>query len=291
MKRTNGEKAYAVFNYIILTLIALVTVYPFWDVIRVSFSTTAEANSMVFRLFPSEIALDGYQKVLSNTNIWIGYKNTIFRVLIGTSLNMLLMIFTAYPLSKRYLPFRNGFTLFIVFTMFFSGGLIPGYLNVRSLGLDNTFGALIFPTAINTFSMIILRNFFMGLPEELEESAYIDGASTLRILFSIILPLSLPILMTVGLWSVVEHWNAWFDCIIYIREPSAYVLQAVLRKIVIDATPQFNNMQDSADTLSNVNSEVIKAATIIVSSIPIMLVYPFVQKHFVKGVMVGSLKG
>ena len=205
MKRTNGEKAYAVFNYIILTLIALVTVYPFWDVIRVSFSTTAEANSMVFRLFPSEIALDGYQKVLSNTNIWIGYKNTIFRVLIGTSLNMLLMIFTAYPLSKRYLPFRNGFTLFIVFTMFFSGGLIPGYLNVRSLGLDNTFGALIFPTAINTFSMIILRNFFMGLPEELEESAYIDGASTLRILFSIILPLSLPILMTVGLWSVVEH--------------------------------------------------------------------------------------
>ena len=277
MKRTKGEKAYAVFNYIFLALLALITVYPFWQVIITSFSTAAEANRIGFKLWPAEISWEGYKNVISNEYIWTGYKNTIIRVLLGTTVEMFLMIMTAYPLSKKYLPHRNVFTMLIVFTMFFSGGLIPSYLNVRSLHLDNTIWALVLPIGINTFSMLILRNFFMGIPEEIEESARIDGASTMQTLVLIVLPLSVPILMTVGLWSIVAHWK--------------YVLQAVLRKIIIDAAPQFDNLNTSAQDVAAIDSEVVKSATIIVSTIPIMLVYPFIQKYFVTGVMGGSLKG
>lgn len=292
LKRTKGEKIFAIFNYVLLSVIALLTIYPFWDVLRLSFSTTAEASSMAFRLFPSQISFDGYKEVLGNQFIWIGYRNTLLRIALGMPLKMILMILTAYPLSKRYLPGRNVFTAIIVFTMFFSGGMIPNYLNVRSLGLDDSIWALVLPVAIDTFSMLILRNFFMGIPEELEESVRIDGATTLQTLVYIILPLSLPILMTLGLWATVDHWNAWFDCLIYIRDSNKYVLQAILRKIVIDAAPQFDNINSTANaTTTDLNVEVVKAATIIVSTIPIMVVYPFVQKYFVTGIMVGSLKG
>lgn len=292
MKRTRGEKIFSVFNYIFLTCLALITVYPFWDVIRVSISTSAEVSTTGFRLFPSAISWEGYQGVLSNSFIWLGYRNTFIRIILGVAIRMTVTVLLAYPLSKRYLPMRTGFTMFIVFTMFFSGGLIPSYLNIRSLGLDNTIWALVLPMAVDTFAMLIMRNFFMGIPNELEESARIDGASTTRTLISIILPLSMPILMTVGLWAIVEHWNAWFDCLIYIRDPKNFVLQVVLRKIIIDASPEFD-IANSARIGENVetNVEIIKSATIIVSTIPIMIFYPFVQKYFVKGVMVGSLKG
>ena len=291
MKRTNGEKAYAVFNYIFLTLLALITVYPFWQVIITSFSTAAEANRIGFKMWPAEISWEGYKNVLTNQNIWNGYLNTIIRVLLGTSIEMTLSILTAYPLSKKYLPHRNIFTMLIVFTMFFSGGMIPSYLNVRSLHLDNTVWALVLPIGINTFNMLILRNFFMSIPEEIEESAKIDGASAVQVLVQVVLTLSVPILMTVGLWSIVAHWNAWLDCVIYIRDSNKYVLQAVLRKIIIDAAPQFDNMNTTAQDISQIDTEVVKSATIVVSTLPIMLVYPFIQKYFVTGVMVGSLKG
>lgn len=290
--RSKGEKAFAVFNYIFLTLLALVTIYPIWDIIRVSLSTAHEASSMVFRLYPSEISWDGYREVIANEYIWIGYRNTIVRVLVGVSLRMTLMILTAYPLSKRYLPGRNIFTSIIVITMFFSGGLIPGYLNIKSFGIENSIWALVLPTAIDTFAMLILRNFFMELPEELEESAKIDGASSLRILARIILPLSMPVLMTIGLWAIVDHWNAWFDCLLYMRDANKFVLQAILRKIVIDAAPQFDSIDAMTQSSAvNLNVEVVKAATIVVSTLPVMLVYPFIQKYFVTGIMLGSLKG
>ncbi len=291
MKRTKGEKAYAVFNYIFLGLLTLLMVYPFWQVIVTSMSTAAEANRIGVKLWPREISWEGYKNVLTNDFIWIGYKNTGIRVVLGTIVEMILMILTAYPLSKKYLPSRNIFTMFIVFTMFFHGGMIPDYLNIRDLGIDDTIWALILPMGINTFNMLILRNFFMGIPEEIEESAKIDGASAMYILVRIILPLSLSSLMTVGLWTVVQHWNAWFDCLIYIRDYNKYVLQAVLRKIIIDAAPQFDNNTVAMEERVMMDAEVIKSATIIVSTIPIMLVYPFVQKYFITGVMVGSLKG
>lgn len=289
MKLTRGEKVFSVANYIFLTLFALITVYPFWDVLRVSLSTAAEANSTTFRFFPSEISWEGYKNVIANEFIWMGYKNTIIRVVVGVSIKMALTILTAYPLSKKSLPHRNLITSFIIFTMFFNAGMIPAYLNIKSLNLYNTLWALVLPTALDSFNMFIMRNFFMGIPEELEESARIDGANTLQILLKVILPVSMPIIMTVFMWSTVQHWNSWFDCLIYIQDYDKYTLSAILRKIVIDATPQFDNMPE--DGLVNLNVEVIKCATIIVSTLPIMAIYPFVQKHFVRGVMVGSLKG
>ena len=196
MIRTKGEKAFAVFNYLLLGMIAFMTVYPFWQIIITSISTPAEANRMAFKLWPLELSDAGYRNVLTNEYIWRGYLNTAVRLVLGTAIEMVLMILTAYPLSKKYLPFRNKFTMIIVFTMFFSGGLVPAYLNVRSLHIDDTVLALVLPTACKTFSMLIVRNFFMSIPNEIEESAKVDGAGSMRILVSIILPLSVSILLT-----------------------------------------------------------------------------------------------
>lgn len=291
MKKTKGEKIFGIFNYMFLALIAILTVYPFWEVVRMSLSTPAEASRMGFTMWPKEISWAAYKQVFDNEFIWMGYKNTIIRIWVGLSIQLSMMILTAYPLSKKYLPHRTYYTLFIVFTMFFSGGLIPDYLLIKALHMDNSIWALVLPGAIPTFSMLILRNYFMSIPESLEESAKIDGAGSILILVRIILPLSVPILMTVGLWGLVGHWNAWFDCLIYIRDSRKYVLQAVLRKIIIDAAPQFGDMTLSVDNQPMPSAEVVKAATIIVSTLPIMLGYPFVQKYFVKGILVGSLKG
>lgn len=291
MVRTRGERIFGVFNAVILTVIAIIMIYPFWDIIRVSLSTPAEAAKLKISLWPEHPTLEAYRQVVRNEYIWNGYFNTFIRILIGMPIQMSLMILTAYPLSKKELPMRNMFTLIIVFTMFFSGGLIPSYLNINKLGLNDTIWALVLPSAIPTYNMLILRNNFMTIPQSLEESARLDGAGAIRILISIVLPLSLPILMTVGLWGLVSHWNAWFDCIIYIKDPDKYTLQAVLRKIIIDSAPQFSDLSLVAEQEVKSSAEVVKSATIMVSTLPILMIYPFVQKYFVKGVMVGSLKG
>jgi putative aldouronate transport system permease protein len=266
-------------------------IYPFWEIIRISFSTPAEAARLSFSLWPKETSLSAYTQVIGNSYIWSGYKNTIFRILLGLSIQMILMILTAYPLSKKKLPFRNGVTGLIVFTMFFSGGLIPTYLLIKNIGIIDSIWALVLPGAIPTFSMLIVRNYFMGIPEALEEAAKIDGAGTVKTLTHIILPLSMPILMTVGLWGLVGHWNAWFDCLIYISDPDKYVLQTILRKIIIDSAPQFAEFTVTEGSETMPSAEVVKAATIIVSTLPILAIYPFIQKYFVKGIMLGSLKG
>lgn len=291
MRQTKGEEFFQVFNYIFLTVLIIFCIYPFWEVIRISFSTPAEASRMGFSLWPRESTAAAYIQVFKNQYIWIGYKNTIERVAVGVSIQMALTILAAYPLSKKHFPNRGFWTIIIVFTMFFKGGLIPDYLLVNALHIDNSIWALVLPRAIDTFSMLILRNYFMSLPESLEESAKIDGAGAVRILAYIILPLSLPILVTIGLWGIVWHWNAWFDCLIYIRDGKKYVLQAILRKIIIDAAPQFSEMSVNVGNVVTPSAEVVKCATIIVSTLPIMIVYPFLQKYFIKGVIVGSLKG
>ena len=290
MKQSRGEKIFGVFNYIFLGLLAVLSLYPFWEVIRISISTPAEASRMAFSLWPRKQQCKLINMCLK-TNIYGWDIKILFRILIGMSIQMTLMILVAYPLSKKKFPNRNFWTMVIVFTMFFRGGMIPNYILIKSLGMDDTIWALVLPRAIDTFAMFILRNYFMSLPESLEESAKIDGASSIRILACIILPLSMPILMTVGLWGTVWHWNSWFDCLIYIRDYDKYVLQAILRKIIIDAAPQFNEMASAEGNTVQISAEVVKCATIIVSSLPIMLAYPFIQKYFVKGVMVGSLKG
>jgi putative aldouronate transport system permease protein len=291
-KKSLGEKIFDSFNYTLLLLFALSALYPFVNMLSLSFSTSAAASQYGLKLFPSQFSLDAYKAVFENPIIWKGYVNTIVRTLGGTFLNVLFTVMCAYPLSKRYLPNRTFYTMIIVFTMFFSGGLIPNYLLVKELGLLDNRLSLIFPGLINAFTMVIVRNYFMSLPEELEESAKIDGANDFRVLFSVILPISAPIIATISLWYAVAHWNAWFDALLYIANPDKMVLQTILRKIIIEGSEQFSNFQsfDQAAERS-VTPDIIKAATVMVATIPILCVYPFIQKYFVKGIMIGSLKG
>ncbi|BFH67295.1 putative ABC transporter permease protein YtcP [Paenibacillus dendritiformis] len=292
-KKSIGEKVFDTANVVFLILFSITAVYPFLNVMSISFSTSSAANAYGLKLWPQEVSLDGYRAVFANKLIWTGYYNTIFRTVLGTFLNVIFSVMCAYPLSKKYLPHRNLFTAFIVFTMFFSGGLIPNYLLIKELGLLDSRWSLILPGLIAAFTMIIVRNYFMSLPEEVEESARIDGANDMRILFSIVLPMSMPIIATISLWYAVAHWNAWFDSLLYISDPNKAVLGNVLRKIVIEGSSQFQQFDQgfNQNGQTAVTPDIIKAATIMVATVPIICVYPFVQKYFVKGVIVGSLKG
>ncbi|WP_135551220.1 carbohydrate ABC transporter permease [Paenibacillus cymbidii] len=287
MRMTTGEKAFQVVLIVFITLLCVAMLYPFVHELAVSLSSPTEAIRQGIHIIPLEFSLDAYNQVLSSKDIWTSLYNSIFRTVVGTILMLIMMTMGAYPLSKKYLPHRSYYTMFIVITMFFSGGLIPTYLLVKNLHLVDSSWALIIPGLISTFSMMIMRNFFMGVPEELEESAKIDGANDIRILVSIVVPLSMPIMATVGLWSAVYHWNAWFDALIYIQDIKKQVLQIYLRKLVV------SNEDTALQALMNqtVTQESIKAAVIMFVTLPILIVYPFLQKYFVKGALIGSLKG
>ena len=288
IKRSAGEKTFDAFNVALLLLLSLSVVYPFVYLISMSLtSVPAAIHPLTLLPRPGTFTLGNYGQVLGSSFVWVGYKNTILRVALGTALTLLASVLTAYPLSKRTLPNRTLFTGFIVLTMFFSGGIIPRYVLVRTLRMINTVWALVLPGLIPTYSMLLIRNYFMSLPGDLDESAKVDGANDYRILFQIILPVSTPILATVTLWTIVGHWNAWFDATIYISVGSRQVLQAILRQIVVMG--QLTEIQ--ADANMAVSPDSVKATTIIVATIPVLAIYPFVQKYFVKGIMVGSLKG
>lgn len=287
IRRKPSDFVMDIIIFMILIGLSMITLIPFLQVLTISLSSSAEVNKFGLHLFLTKFDLEGYKVLLSNETIWRAYLNTIVRTVLGTSLSVFLTILGAYPLSKRNLPNRKLFTGIIVFTMYFSGGIIPSYILVNDLGLRNSMAALILPGAINAFNLIIVRNFFMTLPESVEESARIDGAGDIYILFKIIIPLSTAIIATISLWYAVGHWNAWFDCMIYITSQKKYVLQMVLRQILLEGQTQ----DISSAVQQAVNSETMKMATLVASILPIMCVYPFLQKYFVKGVMVGSLKG
>ena len=290
MKSSLGDKSFDILNYIVLISLGILMLYPFWEVLRVSLTLASNAEKIGFRLLPEKWSLAAYKEAFGNPYIWIGYRNTAIRLFWGLLVRMSFTILCAYPLSKRNLAHRNFWTMFIVFTMFFRGGLIPDFLLVRALGIRDTVWSLVLPGAIDTFAMLIMRNFFMSLPASLEESAKIDGANDFTILTRIVLPLSVPVLMTVGLWGLVAHWNAWFDCLIYIKDSNKFVLQVVLQKIIQDASPKFiPGFEDY--TAKQPLGITIQMASVIVSTLPILIVYPFIQKHFMKGIMIGSLKG
>jgi putative aldouronate transport system permease protein len=286
-KQTAVEHTFDYLNYLVLAVICLAMIYPFLFLLSLSV-TSSNVSALGLSIIPKSVTWANYAVVFENKYVLYGFISTLMRTLLGTSATLVITVCTAYVLSKRYYPHRTFWTMFIVFTMFFSGGLIPSYLLVKELGLMNSIWALILPGLINTFQMIIARNFFMALPDSIEESARIDGANDLRILVSIVLPVSMPIVATLTLWTAVHHWNAWFDSLIYIQDGQKQVLQVVMRRIVLEGTQDMMNMS-LAD--SDVSSESVKAATIIVTTLPILLFYPFLQKHFVKGVMIGSLKG
>ena len=289
IKKSIGSIIFDIINYTSLIILCISCLYPFLFLISQSFS--ASSSFATLSLIPRDFSLSPYRNVFSNEYVGYGFINTLKRVGIGVPLIVMAMILTAYPLSKKYFPHRGFWTGFIVFTMFFSGGLIPTYLVVKGLGLLNTVWALILPGLVPAYNMIIVRNYFMSLSPSLEESAKLDGANDFTILMRIIIPVSTPIIATVTLWTMVGHWNAWFDSMIYTQNARKQVLQVVLRRIVLEGSNEVVNMNAGVDDMTSVSPDNIKAATIMVATFPILMVYPFIQKYFVKGIMVGSLKG
>lgn len=282
-----SSRVFDVIVYTLLVLVALVTIIPFLQVVTISMSPPEVVASYGLHLLPTKIDMEGYRSIFKYKLLWSSYYNTIVRTALGTGLSMVLYIVGAYPLSKRYLPNRRFWMFFVIFTMYFSGGMIPSYLLINNwLKLSNTLWALILPPAMSAYNLIIVRNFFESIPDSLEESARIDGARETTVLFRIVVPLSKPVLATVALWCMVSHWNAWYDCMLYIRDDAKYVLQYTLQRILLDG-----QVQDLDNIGAKVNTETMKMASIVVSILPIMVVYPFVQKYFTKGVMIGAVKG
>lgn len=274
-----------------MIFICVVMLYPFLFVLAASLSSSSHVARGMVGIIPRGFNLLAYKEVFSYRYIWTGYRNTILYTTCGTVVNLVMTICGAYPLSRKQFYGRGVFTFFIAVTMFFGGGLIPTYLVIRSYKLLNTFWVMIIPGAISTWNMIIMRTFFQNLPTELEEAATIDGCSDAGVLVKIVLPLSTASIMTIGMFYAVGHWNSWFSAFIYLRDYDRYPLQLFLRLIVL-----LNQTNDIATTtvtenLNKLIADTIKYAVIIVAVVPILCVYPFVQKYFVKGVMVGSIKG
>jgi putative aldouronate transport system permease protein len=288
MKISRGEKIFSIFNYTFLAVLALLTVYPFVYVLSASISSGDAVISGRVLLLPKEITLEAYRQVLAEKGIWRAYLNTIFYTAIGTAVNLLMTILGAYPLSKKRLKGRSFFSFFIAFTMWFNGGMIPFYLNIRDLNLIDKRIAIIIAFAITTFNVILLRTYFQSVPDSLEEAANIDGANDIHVLTKIYLPLSKPALATIGLFYAVDRWNGYFWSMILLTSENKIPLQVFLRKLIVqmNVTEQMGNVDTTVFT-----RETFIYATIVVSIIPIIIAYPYIQKFFVKGVMIGSVKG
>ena len=288
--------AFDLFIVVFLFCVGVVTLYPIVNILSISISNPVEVSKGISWL-PKKIDITAYQYILRHPAIPTGYGNSLIYTTVGTVINLVMTSICAYPLSKKDLFGRKVFTFLIVFTMFFGGGLIPRFLLVRRLGMYNTMWALSVPAAIGTFNMIILRTFFQRLPIELEESAFLDGGGYWRILWSIILPLSKAALATIGLFYALGHWNNFFTPLIYLRDPEKYPLPLIVRDIVLgdlliqrreELQGVFDADREAEYSAYSLN---FRYATLFVSIIPVLIVYPFIQKYFVKGIMIGSLKG
>ncbi|MFS0611996.1 carbohydrate ABC transporter permease [Lederbergia ruris] len=286
MKNRRKITTFTIVNAIILLGVALVTTYPFLHMIAVSLSGDVHVLRGDVNLIPKSLTLKNYLHVLSDPRIGTGYLNTLIYVTLGTVISLIITAMGAYALSKKRLIFRKGFMLMIVFTILFSGGMIPTFLVVKNLGLMDTVWAMVLPAAISTWNLIIMRTFFSStIPNELEESAKIDGLNDIGIFIRIVLPLSKPVLATIGLFYAVGIWNNFMLPLLYLRDNALYPLQIILRNMVL-----VEEMASVSGTDAVVIQESIQYATILVSTLPILLLYPFLQKYFVKGVMIGSLK-
>ena len=293
MNKTLGDKVFDFFNYLLLTLLTIACIYP---VLYVVFASISDPIRLMAHkgplLAPIGATLEGYGLVFKDKGIVQGYINTIFYVTAGTAVNMIFTSLGAFVLSRKNLLWKNYIMVMITITMFFGGGLIPFYLLVKDLGMYNKWTALVFPFAISTWNMIILRTGFQGIPESLEESAKIDGANDFSVFINIIIPASKATLAVVLLYYLVGHWNSWFPAMIFLRDRVKYPIQLVLREILISNDTK-NMVEAKGADLDATNSyrELVKYCTIVIATLPIMCVYPFIQKHFVKGVMIGSIKG
>ncbi len=287
IRRSAGSVVFDTLNIVFLCALAFTTIYPFWDTLVVSVSSLKGYLASSIHLWPSEWSVEGYKYMFSNPTLWTSYGNTLFITVVGTMINMVITIMTSYVLSKNYLRGHRVLTFLCVFTMMFSGGIIPTYMVIKDVGLLNKIWAMIIPTAINTYNMIILRNFFSAMPRELEESATLDGCTEVGVLFRIVLPVSIPAITTVTLFYAVDHWNDFFSAIMYINKQSNWPLQLFLRSMLYENEAAYQSGGESLYLLG----QPMKMAAVMMAIIPIMCAYPFFQKYFTKGVMTGAVKG
>lgn len=287
-KPSVGEKIFNVFNLVFMAVMIVITLYPFWYCVTCSLSQDIVGNSSSLMLLPKGFSLAAYEYVLKNQNILNGYKVTILVVVLGTTINLVMTIIAAFLLTRKKFAIRGFLTGMMLFTMYFSGGMIPTYVILNNvLNMRNTIWVLVLPGAISVYNMIVMRTNFASIPQSLEESIKIDGGNDLHVLFHVILPLSKAILAVMVLFYGVGHWNSWFNAMLYIDENNKVPLQLALRAVLLQE--QIHANAGAADDMGL--AENIKYATIIVATLPILVVYPFIQKYFVKGVMIGAVKG
>jgi putative aldouronate transport system permease protein len=292
IKETGYDRLFTVINYLFAGFMLLVVLYPLVYVLSASFSSPEALASGKVWLLPVDPGIEGYKAVFAHKNIWTGYLNSLFYMGIGTSLNVVMTVAAAYPLSRTDFIGGKAIMLIFVFTMIFTGGIIPTYLLVNELGLLNSRWALLLPSAMNIFNVVVVTTFFKStIPSELYDSAKMDGCSNFWFLIRIVLPLSRAVIAVITLFYAVEHWNSFFEALLYLNDKQLFPLQIFLREILL-----LNSTSDSTLNLAEATqnlylSELLKYSLIVVSALPMLIIYPFVQKHFVKGVMIGSLKG
>lgn len=291
--KSTADKWFDALNILVLSGFALLILYPLYFVVIASVSEPDQIYAGNVWLWPQGFTLEGYRRILSDPQIWSGYGNSILYAAASALISVSLTIGAAYPLSRKDFYGRNTFMLFFVFTMFFSGGLIPTYLLVKNLGMVNTIWSVILPSAVDAFGIIIARTFFQStIPDELREAAFMDGCRNTRFLWSVVIPLSKPIIAVLVLFAVVRQWNGFFDALIYLENEKLYPLQLVLRNILIQSQPIGDMISDIDSLLAKQRvSELIKYGVILIAAAPLLILYPFLQRYFVKGVLIGSIKG
>ena len=291
-RTTRGDKVFLIVNAALMVLLCAIILYPVLFVIGRSFMLDAERAVSGLRFIPYHPSLDAYKYIFMRGSYVIrAYGNTIARTILGTALDLVFTIVFAYVLAQRRYPLHKPLTMMVVFTMWFSGGLVPNYMLIRLLHLNNSFWVYILPTLISAWNMLILRNFFMEIPAGLIESATIDGSNDLQILTRVVIPTSGAAIATIGLFYAVTHWNSWFDGVMYVTDRKLWTMQVFLREIIRSAQVVDLVEPEAASRAAIPQAEMVQMATIVITALPIVCVYPFVQKYFVKGVMVGSIKG
>ncbi|MEC0305577.1 carbohydrate ABC transporter permease [Paenibacillus lautus] len=288
IKRSKGEFVFEMFNYIFLAVVSAAMIFPILHVAAQSLSSDVAISRGDVGLWPVEFTLSNYAIVLNDTSVWRSFMISVFVTVVGTGINLIATASLAYPLSRNEYRGRKVILMLVLVTFIFSAPLIPNYLLIKTLNMLDTVWALIIPGAISAYNLFIMRSFFMNLPNEIIDSARIDGCGELRIISSIVLPLSKPVMATMGLFYAVAHWNSYSSALYYINSRQLFPLQVRLREIVI--TDQMGEMDTTFENLANMSPEGIKMATIVIATLPIILVYPFLQKYFIKGMLIGSIK-
>lgn len=297
IRKSSGERAFQAVNWLFMALVCIIILYPLYYMLIISLSNGVNVLAGQVTWRPMNVTLRAYRAIMRNSAFLLSYRNTVIITLMGTSINLLMTTICAYPLSRKNLPGRRAFMAAATFTMFFSGGLIPNYLLVTGIGLNNTYWAIVLPGAISVYNMIIMRTFFEGIPVSLMEAAHIDGANDMTVLAKIVLPLSKPIMLTMILFYAVGHWNGYFSALLYLNDKNTYPIQLFVRSIVLAGETLSINMASNVVDIGSEHSVTMlaeqstKYAIILLAMLPILVIYPVISRYFKSGVMIGSIKG